>query len=83
MTNTREVRYININVVGLTSDREELIEIGNIVKVFVVAERIINLTSDIKSDELNKNNLKSSKELNNHPKLYNNFLKSLTVKGLN
>ena len=77
------MRYININVVGVTSDREELNEIENIVKVFVVAERIINLTNDIKSEENIKNNLDSSKKYNINPTPYNGHLKSLTVKGLN
>ena len=45
------MRSININVVGVTSDREELNEIENIVKVFVVTERIITLANDIKSEE--------------------------------
>jgi len=77
------VRYININVVGVTSDREELNEIENIVKVFVVTERIITLANDIKSEDNDKNDLKSSKKLNNNPNPYNRHLKSLTVKGLN
>lgn len=70
-------------MVGVTSDREELKEIENIVKVFVVTERIITLTNDIKSEEINKNNLESSKKLNINPNPYNRHLKSLTVKGLN
>ena len=70
-------------MVGVTSDREESNEIENIVKVFVVTERIITLTNDIKSEEINKNNLESSKKLNINPNPYNGHLKSLTVKGLN
>jgi len=70
-------------VVGVTSNRAEIIEIENIVKVFVVAERIIDLASEIKSESINKNNLKSSKELVNHPDPYNKYLKPLTVRGLN
>ncbi len=70
-------------MVGVTTDRAELIEIQNIVKVFVVAERIIDLASEIKSESTNKNNLKSQRELNNHPDQYNKHLKSLTVRGLN
>ncbi len=69
-------------MVGVTSDRAELIEIENIVKVFVVAERIIDLASELKSGVKNKNNLKSSRELNNHPDPYNKYLKPLTVRGL-
>lgn len=70
-------------MVGVTSDREELNEIENVVKVFVVTERIITLANDIKSEEKNKNNLKSSKKININPNPYNRHLKSLTVKGLN
>ena len=77
------MKKININVVGVTSDRAELIEIQNIVKVFMVTERVIYLANEIKSEVNNKNNLKSSKELNNDPDPYSRYLKPLTVKGLN
>ena len=42
-------------MVGVTSNRAELIEIENIVKVFVVAERIIDLASELKSEAITKN----------------------------
>jgi len=77
------VRYIIIKVVGVASNRAELIEIENIVKVFVVAERIIDLASEIKSEEINKNNLELSKNFNNYPDQCKRYLKPLTVKGLN
>ena len=70
-------------MVGVTSDKAELIEIENIVKVFVVTERIIDLASELKSEVIKKNNLKSSRELNNHPNPYNKYLRPLTVRGLN
>jgi hypothetical protein len=70
-------------VVGVTSTRADLIEIENIVKVFVVAERIIDLASEIKSDETNTNNLKPSRELKNNPNPYNRYLRPLTVRGFN
>lgn len=70
-------------MVGVTSDRTDLIEIENIVKVFVVAERVIDLASEIKSEIINKNNLKMSKELNKNPDPYNKYLRPLTVRGLN
>jgi len=70
-------------VVGVTSSRAELIEIENIVKVFIVAERIIDLASEIKPEEINKNNLEISKNFNNHLNQYKIYLKPLTVKGLN
>jgi len=70
-------------VVGVTSNREELNEIENIVKVFVVTERIITLANDIKSEENDKNNPEPVKKLNINPNPYNKHLKSLTVKGLN
>ncbi|UCF50065.1 MAG: hypothetical protein JSU91_00880 [Thermoplasmatales archaeon] len=70
-------------MVGVTTDRAELIEIQNIVKVFVVAERIIDLASEIKSELTNKNNLKSPREFNNHPNQYNKYLRRLTVRGFN
>jgi hypothetical protein len=70
-------------VVGVTTDRTELKEIQNIVKVFVVAERIIDLASEIKSELPNTNKLKSPREFNNHPNQYNKYLRPLTVRGLN
>ena len=70
-------------MVGVTSNGAELIEIENIVKVFVVAERIIDLASELKSEVINKNNLKPSKELNNLLNPYNKYLRPLTVRGLN
>jgi hypothetical protein len=70
-------------VVGVTSERAELIEIENIVKVFVVAQRVSDLASELKSEVVNKTNLKKSKELSNHPNPYNTYLRPLTVRGLN
>jgi hypothetical protein len=70
-------------VVGVTSNREELNEIENIVKVFVVTQRIITLANDIKSEDNDKNNLEPIKKSNINPNPYNKHLKSLTVKGLN
>ena len=70
-------------MVGVASEREELNEIENVVKVFVVTERVITLANDIKSEENDKKNLKPIKKLNINPNPYNKRLKSLTVKGLN
>lgn len=70
-------------MVGVTSDKDELNEIEKIAKVFIVEERMIDLTYDVKSEEIDKKNLESSKKLNIHPKPYNRHLQSLTVKGLN
>lgn len=70
-------------MVGVASNRSELIEIENIVKVFLVAERISDLACEIKSEEINKIDLKSSKDLNNNPNPDGRYLKPLTVKGLN
>ena len=70
-------------MVGVTSSRSELIEIENILKVFVVAERVIDLASEIKSETINKNKIKSSIEFNKHPDLNNRYLKTLNVRGFN
>jgi hypothetical protein len=70
-------------VVGVTSDRTDLIEIENIVKVFVVAERVIDLASELKFEVAKKRNLKTNNKLNNHPNPYNTYLKPLTVRGFN
>ena len=70
-------------MVGVTSDRAELIEIENIVKVFIVTERVIDLASEIKSEVANKKNFKSIKKININPDPYNKLLKPLTVRGFN
>jgi hypothetical protein len=70
-------------VVGVTSGRAELIEIENIVKVFIVTERVIDLASEVKNKEINKQKLKSSIKINNHPNPYIKYLKPLNVRGFN
>jgi hypothetical protein len=70
-------------VVGVTSSRAELVEIENIVKVFVVAERVIDLANEIKSEVINKNKIKPSIENNKNPNLDNRYLKPLNVRGFN
>ena len=46
------MRYIKINVVGSVSNIEDLEEIETIAKVFVVAERMIDLTNDSKAEKI-------------------------------
>ena len=70
-------------MVGVTTNKRELVEIENIVKVFLVAERVIDLASEIKSEKLNINKLNSTKELKINPNPYNRYLKPLNVRGFN
>ena len=70
-------------MVGVTSSKKELLEIENIVKVFVVAERVIDLASEVKNDATNKNNMKKLKEISNHPNPYSQYLRPLNVRGFN
>ena len=70
-------------MVGVTSSRAELIEIENIVKVFVVAERVIDLAGELKTKPVNKNKIKSTKDFKINPDPYNKFLRPLTVRGFN
>ena len=75
---------ININVVGSVSNQEDIAEIETVAKVFVVAERMIDLTDGIKPEE----NVSSSPQISPKKSVdtRNSFNKSIsisTVRGLN
>ncbi|KYK29418.1 hypothetical protein AYK20_05580 [Thermoplasmatales archaeon SG8-52-1] len=78
------MRYIKINIVGSVSTMDDLEEIDTIAKVFVVAERMIDLTNDSKSE---KNNTEPpvdiDKKINNNHELYNKKITLLSVRGFN
>jgi hypothetical protein len=84
LSNTREVRKIRINVVGSVSDQEDIKEIETVAKVFVVEERMIDLTYDIKSEKIVSDPpLNSPKKTSNDRNSYNTRLALLTVRGFN
>ena len=78
------MRYIKINVVGSVSTMEDLDEIETIAKVFVVAERMIDLTNDSKSEKnITEPPVDINKKINNNHELYNKKLMLLSVRGFN
>ena len=78
------MRYIKINVVGSVSTMEDLDEIETIAKVFVVAERMIDLTNDSKSEKnITEPPVDINKKINNNHDLYNKKLMLLSVRGFN
>lgn len=84
LSNKREVRLIRINVVGSISNQDEVIEIETVAKVFVVEERMINLTNEPKTGKIiSEPPKKPIKKINKTHNFYNACLPVLTVKGFN
>ncbi len=84
MSSKREVRVIKINFVGSVSDSEEIAEIETVAKVFIVAKRMIDLTNDIKSENITSETTQNSpKKINNTQNSYNINLSLLTIHGFN
>jgi hypothetical protein len=79
----REVREIQISVVGSISNQQEVKEIETVAKVFVVAERIIDLTYDQKSISATKPPIIPPKKLNKCQKPSNSWSHFLTIHGFN
>ena len=77
------MRKIQINVVGTVSDKDELNEIENIAKVFVIEERVIDLTEEIVEKNILKSNLKPLKKSISRRYPGYDRLQYLTVRGLN
>ena len=78
------MRYIKINVVGSVSNIEDLEEIETIAKVFVVAERMIDLTNDSKAEKIiTEPSVNINKEINNNQESYNRKITLLSVRGFN
>ena len=80
---TREVRKIQISVVGSISNQQEIKEIETVAKVFVVAERIIDLTYDQKSANALKPPTRLPKKLDKCQKSNNSWSNFLTIHGFN
>ena len=82
--NLREVNKIQINVVGSFNNKDEINEIETVAKVFIVAERMIDITYNIDNRKL------TEKEIIHTPKKSiinangnSTSPRYLTVKGLN
>jgi len=78
------VRKIQINIVGSISDKEELKELENVAKVFVVAERLIDLTCDLKSEFIDSGTPQNSpKKIYNNQNSNNMHISFITLHGFN
>ena len=80
----REVRKIQIHVVGSINNNEELAEMETVAKVFVIEERMIGLTYDLKSDKVVSSSPQNSpKKIIKTQNSYNSKLNLLSVRGFN
>jgi len=76
------VRYIKINVVGLVSDKKQMYDIETAAKLFLVAERMNDITYD-KKENINDLQGKKSKKIGHNKIRVNNALPIFYVKGFN
>lgn len=75
---------ININVVGSVSNQEDIAEIETVAKVFVVAERMIDLTYDLKSEKkVSDSPIISPKRPRETRNTYNRGVPFSAVRGFN
>ncbi len=75
---------IQINIVGSLTDREQLCLIETVAKVFVIEERMKDLTYDLDSDNIITDlPLKPSKKSDFNRNFYNKRLPILNVRGFN
>ena len=78
------MRKIQIHVVGSINNNEELAEMETVAKVFVIEERMIGLTYDLKSDKIvSSSHRNSPKKIIKTQNSYNSKLNLFSVRGLN
>jgi len=78
------VKNIDINIVGMFSNGDEINEIMDVAKVFVVEERMINISDDAETNNLvEERRLKPFKKPKIHHDSTFKKLQLLTVRGLN
>ena len=75
---------IQINVIGLFTENDEILDIVDVAKVFVVKERIINITNNIEPNK-SLQNLSFYQLKKDYSSLnkYNKKIKYLTIHGFN
>ena len=75
---------IQINVVGSVSDKDEIIDIETVARVFVVARRMIDLTDTLESEiNVTEPPMYHHKKIKKRPNSSNLRIPVLTVKGFN
>ena len=78
------MRSIQINVVGSVSNLEDIAEIETVAKVFLIAERMIDLTNNSKSEKIiSEPPIDCDKKINYNNNPYNKKLTLLAVRGFN
>ena len=78
------MKKIKIHVVGSINNNEELAEMETVAKVFVIEERMIGLTYDLKSDKIvSSSHQNSPKKIIKTQNSYNSKLNLLSVRGFN
>lgn len=78
-----EVKNIVINIVGMFSDADEVCEIVDVAKVFIVEEMMKKITFDTEVEKaVVEKNVKSSKKLKLDLCSVDHGLAFLTVRGL-
>lgn len=78
----REVEIIHINVVGVISERE-VREIEDVAKIFLIEERMKDITNIKKESIIEKIHFKSLKKIKINPINIKENPSFLTVRGLN
>ena len=79
-----EVKNIDINVVGMFSDADELSELIDVAKVFVIEERMRDISYDTKTGKVTKIKItEPEKKLKKSFDAVDRRLAFLTVRGLN
>ena len=79
-----EVKNIDINIVGMFSDADEVCELIDVAKVFVVEERMMDISDDTKTGEAIKiKSIGPEKKLKKSFGSVDSHLAFLTVRGLN
>lgn len=77
-----EVKNIDINIVGMLSDADEISELIDVAKVFVIEERVKNISNETILPKVIKS-IKEEKILKTNISQKMRYLANLTVKGLN
>ena len=78
------MKNIEINIVGMFSDADGVSELIDVAKVFVIEERMMDISYDAKTGEVTKvKNIGPDKKLKQSMVSNDKHLAVLTVKGLN
>lgn len=75
---------IQINVVGSINNQEDIAEIETVAKVFIVAERMKDLTDEVKTkNDMKRPSQDSPRKIKDYIECYNKNNTLLSVRGFN